>query len=672
MDRYVRISMVFLVAVLFACCDKGGLEVEKVTPSSFESGGSVMLDVTGKGFKEGARLYVGPEESSQVRVNSKSSIVALAPPDMGPGTFGIQVENPDGEKAQLSQAVTVSAKMNVHKVKPKSVQIGAENVKVLISGEGFTKGCKVHFGKVASPEVIFKDSSNLVAKVPRLGRGRHDIKVTNPEGGEAYLYNDFQVRSRRERAPINELETQRLDMPTKDAHQQGVAVADVNGNGLLDFFITSAPVPQLYINQGDGKFKDLFEDNDKKIKGVTYGAYFGDYDNDGFPDLLTMGKPPRLYRNVDGESFEDVSEKMGIDENAFSLSACWGDYNADGLLDLYLGSAKDDDYFYENKGDHFERVFIGATEKMTMARELGNDQPSTFSCAFADYDNDGHVDLFVGVRGQPSKLLHNEGGKGFKNVIESSGIVVSRDRGEQKKEIYNLDWGSAFADLNHDGFLDLLTVSGSGLTLYLNNKNGTFKDITDSSRLRAGQFSLCPAWGDFDNDGDLDVAISDNLSGARVYHNRGDGTFEDVTGKLGVKDSVSDPMGTVWADLNNDGALDLIMANFMGASEYYINTPYPGRHYLKVRLTGTRANRMGIGSRVRVFAGERSWTRHVSGGEGKNSQPPAVLHFGLGEMESIDRVEVTWPGGEKQTVKEVEVDSLLKITQPEKPPKASE
>jgi|GEM_PF-4460025 len=672
MNRYVRIALVFLTAVFFVCCDNGGLEVEKVVPSDFESGESVMLEVSGKGFKEGARVFVGQEESPQVKVNSKNSILALAPSGTGSGTFGIQVENPDGKKAHLSQAVTVSATIHVYKVKPKSVRAGVKDATVLIMGEGFTKGCKVYFGQAASPEVVFKDSSNLVAKVPRLDLGRHDIKVANPDGSEAYLYNDFQVRSRRERTPINELESHRLDMPSKDAHQQGVAVADVNRDGLLDFFITSAPVPQLFINEGDGRFKNIFEDNSGQVKGVPYGAYFGDYDNDGFPDLLAMGRPPRLYHNIEGKSFEEVSTEMGIDSEAFVVSASWGDYNADGLLDLYLGSAKDNDYIYENKGDRFERVFTDATEKMTVARQLGNQQPTSFSCAFADYDNDGYSDIFVGIRAQPSKLLHNEGGKGFRNVIESSGIGIKKPLGGEKKDLYHMDWGSAFADFNHDGFLDLLTVSGPLLNLYMNNKNGAFKDVTDSSRLRAGQFSLCPAWGDFDNDGHLDLAISDNLSGARVYHNRGDGTFEDVTGKLGIKDSVSDPMGTVWADLNSDGALDLIMANFMGASEYFINTPYPGRHYLKVRLTGTRANRMGIGSRVRVFSGDRSWTRHVSAGEGKNSQPPAVLHFGLGETENIDRVEVIWPGGEKQIVKEVEIDSLLKITQPENTPKAGE
>ncbi len=667
MNALRGIITVLLVAVFAAGCEDGKLKIEKVEPSSFKSGEAVMLDISGSGFQEGVRVWVGDHECPEAKVSSKKRVIALAPTALGGGKHELRAMNPDGKSATLAKALEVKSSLKLTRVKPARVRHKGRKASVLVKGQGFQKGCKVYFGIVPSPEVEFKDAFNLVARLPSLQKGVHDVRVETPDGKDAYLYNSFQVLSPRQKLSLDEFEAESLGHSENHRHQQGVAVADFNQDGLLDFFLTSEPKPRLFINEGDGKWRDLIEEEDLEIR-AAYGAYFGDFDNDGFPDLLTTGRPANLYRNVKGKKLENVSEQMRIDREKLIFSAAWGDYNADGLLDLHLGSAKSNDFFYENKGDKFERVFTDVTEKMTIANEMGNNQPTSFSSAFADYDNDGYCDLFVGIRAQPSMLLHNEQGRDLENVIESSGLVIKKIASGKERYVYSLDWGSAFADVNNDGLLDLLSLSGSDLNLYMNNGNGTFKDITELSGLKVGQFSLGPAWGDFDNDGYQDLAITDNLSGARIFRNLGDGSFKDVTSEVGLSNSISTPMGAAWADINGDGALDLIMSNFMGASRIYINSPYPGRHYLKVRLEGTRSNRMGIGSLVRVFADDRSWTRHVSGGEGNMSHPPALLHFGLGEAEKVDRIEVVWPGGELQKVDDIEVDSTVKITQPDKPP----
>lgn len=663
-----KTALLFLVMfVLVSGCDSDKeMKIISAEPADPSTQRPAMVKIKGQGFADGARVWFGAQECPQVIVASEDSIVALPPAIMSSGTVDIRVENPDGKSAGLPSALHFDSTLAVSGIRPKYMLKGEKEITIRIRGEGFAKGAKVFFQEVESPKVEFKTSNIIEALVPDLKPGILDLCVENPDGTRVTLFEAFQVLNPDEKN-ILKMTNQAEELGVAGeatVNDIGVAFADVNRDGFLDLLVTGSKSYRFYLGSKDGKFNDITETTNFNSKSIIYGGFFGDFDNDGLPDLLITGQPTYLYHNLGDAKFEDVTVRVGLTKRLLGWAAAWGDYDADGLLDLFVGTPRGDDHFFRNTGGRFEEVFVDIFEKTSGAREFNNTQPTTFSAAFGDYDNDGYPDLFVGVRGQPSTLFHNQKGKSFEDATGIMGLDFQSHEIKEKK-IFKPNWGVTWADFDNDGFLDLFCASGSGgADLYRNRAGKGFSNVTKTMRMSFTRDTLSPAWGDLDNDGLLDLAVSDNLSGFRVYRNQGDGSFHEVTEELGMETIESYSMGIAWADVNRDGALDLYVTEFTLSNHLYINTPYPGRHYLEVELEGTTSNAMAIGAVVTIELGSTIMTRMVSGGEGYSNYPPPLLHFGLGSKDVVDKVAVRWPGGEIQTLEQVPADQLLVIKQP--------
>jgi hypothetical protein len=656
------------VAVIAQACKDKDLKITGAEPYDLLAGEAAMVDIRGGGFIEGLKVWFGDAESAQVLVISDRRIVALTPRVISSGTKDLKVANPDGKSAVLSSALFFKSRLSVAEVQPPSILENAGDLEVRIKGEGFMKGARVLFGDAESGSVLVKDESYIAASVPALSPGTMDLKVINPDGASSVLYDGFQVISVSAEIPLQPMkdEAKKYGIAGSDQDMDtGVAFADINRDGFIDLLLAASRGIRLYTGTKDGGFVDATDNSGlKEHRGVVYGGLFGDLDNDGLPDLVVTGQPCKIYHNLGGARFEEVSERVGLPDGLRGWWGAWADYDRDGMLDLFIGMLADDDYFFHNEGGKLKRVFPELFEKEELAKKYENRQPTTFSAAFADYDNDGFQDLFIGLRGLPSRFFHSKEGRAFENVSEAMGIGTPLP-GPQGKSYFKPDWGISWGDFDNDGFLDVFSASGPvDVDLYRNRDGKKLVNVSKQMRAVFTKSVLCPAWGDLDNDGWLDIAVSDNLSGLRAYRNLGDGSFKDVTSELGIENVMGNaPMGISWIDLNRDGALDLYSVEYMFKNRLYMNSRIPGRHYLEVVLEGKKSNSMAIGAVVTIKAGATIMTRQVSAGDGYLSQAPTILHFGLGFSEKVDLLTVRWPDGETQTMEQVAADRVLEIVE---------
>ncbi len=664
--------MILLIAVLLmGGCTEDRLKLDSVKPSKVKAGRQAMVDIRGRGFSEDARVWFGDRESRQTISVSQKRIIAMTPVSMPGGTADVRVENPDGTSAELEAAINFESSMALARAMPSRLQPAEGKNIVRLRGRAFSRGARVFFAELESPGVEVKNERLILAELPGLEPGVVDVRVMSPDGSEAVLEGGLQVLGRHEEAPLQPLHEQAhnwglaYDERTKDT---GAAIADINRDGFMDLLIIASDVFRLYLGTGKGSFQHSPDSGLDPGRGLYNGAFFGDFDNDRLPDLIVTGQHCKLFHNLGEARFQEVTKQVGL-PFVKGWAAAWIDFDADGLLDLFIGDPQNDDRLFHNTGTGFEQVFPRTFEKESLAMELGNRQPTTFSAAAADYDNDSFPDLFVGVRGQPSALYHNMEGEGFENATEKTGLDFEV-AGQNDKRLFKANWGVYWADYNNDGFLDLFAASGPfGTDLYQNQQGKSFVNVTRYMRVEFSGMTLCPAWGDLDNDGFLDVAVSDNIRGIRVYKNLGDGTFKEVSDELNMGAAGETPMAIVWADVNQDGALDLFASQYLREDNLFINTPYPGRHYLKVKLEGGGTNAMGIGAVVVLQCGKDIFTRQVSGGQAYLASEPFTLHFGLGSAERVDKLSVRWPGGELQAIEDVGVDKIITIKQEGEPKK---
>jgi Tol biopolymer transport system component len=469
-----------------------------------------------------------------------------------------------------------------------------------------------------------------------------------------------------------------IEPVTDGGLSRGVAWGDFDGDGDPDLVVANAiNQPQmLYRNDGPDGFFQIQWDPIVQGAGDTEGVFWADYDNDGDLDILLTNQfdqPLRLFRNdgpataeADGSAGFTLAAagELGDDRLGSANGACWGDYDNDGDLDVFVVHREGlNDELYRNQGDGtFRRVTEG------VAVNNGGDGRT---CACGDVDDDGDLDLFVGnFRDGDTKATNffylNRGDGSFDNVTEGT-LVTDRQA----------TYGSSFVDADEDGDLDLFLSNISRTdhnALYINDGRGQFAKRTDGSIVTAdSRPSKGHAWGDYDNDGDLDLFIANGTEADVdlrnfLYLNDGHGRFTAVT----VGDLVNDvtiSAGAAWADFDADGDLDLFVANWGGSDEdnaLYRNQTYD-RHWLVVRLVGQRSNRMGLGARVRARAridGDDRWqTRWLLPATGYASQNEPIVHFGLGDATRVETLEVRWPSGVVDVLEGVGVDDTVEVVE---------
>ena len=463
---------------------------------------------------------------------------------------------------------------------------------------------------------------------------------------------------------------------------------DIDGDSFMDIFIINhLMLPSLFRNNGNGTFQDITANSGLEKRGDLHGCAIGDYDNDGFQDIyVTIGAQRgkglgsnRLYQNNGEGMFNDVASEAGVaDPKGRGRSASWVDYNNDGYLDLFITNRKREDapsVLFENNGDG-SFTNVSAKSKLNIVDNLTE-------ANWVDYDNDGFMDLTtVSFRKQRKWGINI-----YKNL--QNGTF------EKTKTFYG--WTYAWGDYDNDGDLDLfiskpprvyiLGYEFSVLSklfrgfnkLYENIGKGQFIDVSDKAGFKKEMGGDKAVFFDHDNDGDLDIYLlvsgtKDNNINDVIFENNGDKTLTNITKEIGfIQNFKGRGYGVAYADYNNDGFFDLFLTNGRGPyrDNYEVGRdagPYVlyrnkgnDNHWLKIRLIGTKSNRDGIGAQVTLFHGDRLQYQQNTGGMEGYVQHSNVIHFGLGNVKSIDKIEVKWPSGSVTKISNIQADQFLFI-----------
>jgi enediyne biosynthesis protein E4 len=494
----------------------------------------------------------------------------------------------------------------------------------------------------------------------------------------------------------------------------GVILLDYDRDGWLDIYFTNAPSVEmalkgqksrgaLYRNNHDGTFTDITDKAGLATPCFAMGGAVGDYDNDGWPDIyVTCFGGNVLYHNNGDGTFSDVTAKAGVADGRWSTGAAFGDYDGDGFVDLMVTNYVDfrlndlpgfgkapnckyrgidvqcgprglkgaGDALFHNNGD--------GTFK-DVSKEAGVDDPNGYyglGVLWADFNNTGKPDIYVANDSTPKFLYKNEGQGKFKDIGIESGTAVSEDGSEQAS------MGIAIGDYNHTGrpSLYVTNFSDENDLLYRNDGNWNFSEVSFASGAALPSLPFVK-WGtsfaDFDNDGWLDLITAnghvypqvDTLPSGAGYRepkllqlNQKDGTFCDASDQAGpaLKEKrVS--RGVAVGDLFNDGNMDVVISDLDGSPMILRNYGIPNRHWVSFELAGTKSNRLALNARIKIVAGGVTQTDEIHSGGSYLSQNDLRVHFGLGSTSKIDRVEVSWPSGASDIIKDLAADQFYSI-----------
>jgi len=474
----------------------------------------------------------------------------------------------------------------------------------------------------------------------------------------------------------------------------------VDGGSLSDAAVDARATHRLFRNRGSGTFIDVTAASGIRHRGYGMGACAGDVDNDGQIDLyITSDGPNQLYRNNGGGVFKDVTREAGVGLAVWSTSCAFVDVDVDGDLDLfvtnYLDASKDNNRFcgdpqrrirvychplnypglssvlYRNDG---KGVFTDVTSDSGLSKYIGNG----LGVAVGDYDDDGRPDVFVANDAVPNFLFHNDGGGRFSEVGLLAGVAVARD-GKPRAGM-----GTEFADYDGDGRLDLVVTNHEFEThsLFRNDGSGAFVDATVEAGLGPPTLPYVGfgvAFFDFDNNARMDLSIVnghviDNTAMFRagsthaqrrlLFRNLTGRRFEEVSRQAGsgfTQDGVGRTL--IAGDIDNDGDLDLVVTNNGGAPAVLRNEGGNRQNAILVRAIGTASNRSGIGARIIVTAGGRRQVREVTSGSSYLGQHDLRAHVGLGDAARVDLIEVRWPGGRTESMKDIGVNQIVTVTE---------
>jgi hypothetical protein len=494
----------------------------------------------------------------------------------------------------------------------------------------------------------------------------------------------------------------------------GVAVLDFDADGWLDVFLVNgsvlegfprggAPTNHLYRNRRDGTFEDVTGKAGLTQSGWGQGACAGDYDNDGFDDLfVTYWGQNRLYRNRGDGTFEDVTAAAGLTTTKprWGAGCAFLDYDRDGRLDIFAANYIDFDLasapvpesglcrykgipvacgppglpggknvLYRNTG---KGTFEDVSDRAGITRASGT---YALGVSTLDFNDDGWVDLYVANDSNPSALYLNKTDGTFTDVAIAAGCAYSQDGKPQA------GMGVAVGDYDRNGTIDIFKTNFAGdtSTLYANNGKGFCEDRTFAGGI--GLNTKWLGWGvgflDLDKDGWLDLFLVNGHvypeverlkteAGYKqrkvVYRNLRNGRFQDVTDGLGPPVTTAKAgRGAAFADLDNDGDLDIVVNNVHDTPDLFTLDSPADAHWLILKLVGTRSNRSAIGAKVRLVTAAGRQVQEVRGGGSYYSQNDQRVHFGIGESTRIERLEIRWPNGLEEMWTDVGIDRIVTL-----------
>jgi enediyne biosynthesis protein E4 len=490
----------------------------------------------------------------------------------------------------------------------------------------------------------------------------------------------------------------------------GCAFLDYDGDGWQDILLVNGmdwaghkkqrSTLKLYKNNRNGTFTDVTRAAGLDVEMYGMGVAVGDYNNDGFPDvLITCVGQNRLFQNTGKGTFVDVTKKSGLaGRQAFSTSAVWIDFDRDGLLDLfvcnYVNWTPEHDVFCSLDGKHksyctpeayrgetcwmFRNRGDGTFEDATASSGVFDASSKSLGVALLDYDQDGWPDLLVANDTQPNKLYKNLRNGKFKDVAVEAGIAFSPD-GKARAGM-----GVAVGDFENSGRagIAITNFDNEMIGLYRAGKSGAYDEIALAAGVGAPSKTTLGfgcAFLDVDLDGRLDLAVANghidetvrNIRGnvgyaqaPQLFLNAGGGKFREAAGEAGAEfASAKVGRGLACGDFDRDGDQDILLTTNNGSAYLYRNDQSAGHRAIRFHLVGTKSNRDAIGATVRIYSGGEMQMRMVQGGSSYLSQSELPVTFGLGARDRIERMTVDWPNGGTQEFKNLAVQKAYQVTE---------
>lgn len=488
----------------------------------------------------------------------------------------------------------------------------------------------------------------------------------------------------------------------------GVAMFDYDNDGDLDLFLVNSLTvdlvkskgktkSHLYRNDGGGKFTEVGEKAGLSDVGWGMGVAVGDYNNDGFDDLyVTCLGPDHLFKNNGTGTFTDVTAKAGVSDPRWSTGASFFDYDRDGDLDLFVSNYVDFDInhlpeFGQGQTCQYKSIPVqcgprglkGAGDSLfrnngdgtftDVTKQAGVADADGFyglGVVTSDFDGDGWIDIFVANDSTPNFHYRNNGDGTFKEIGFTAGTAVNENGSEQGS------MGVTAGDYDHDGRIDLFITNFADEynTLYHNDAANSFTDVSYAAKVAAISLPHV-GWGtkffDYDNDGWLDLFVANghvypqlpSYRQPRLLHrNNRNGTFTEIAAEFGtVLTENRASRGVAFGDIDNDGDIDLLIADLDGPPQLLRNENGNANNSLVIKTVGVKSNRDGLGARVKVVAGDLTQVDEVRSGDSYISQSDMRLHFGLEKRSKVDLIEVRWPSGTVDKVTGVGVNRILTI-----------